>query len=200
MSEYGEIDDIHLIRDEETGKSRGFAFIKYEDSRSCTLAVDNLCGASVLGRSIRVDHVEKYRLPKKLQEQEAAEQQDNDDVNRFRSNKTDGDGKDLNDDKYSAGHAYKGMDFENKYSIHKGIDLFAPQPPPPLSLISAQQSCSNNSNDNRSSYEEKLRRKEERAKKRREKEERKRVRNKKRERKEEKKRRKLAKDSKLERN
>eukprot|EP00536_Pseudo-nitzschia_multiseries_P006063 jgi/Psemu1/168305/gw1.125.110.1 len=70
MSQYGEIEDVHLVREEDTGKSRGFAFLKYEDARSCVLAVDNLCGVSVLGRSLRVDHVERYRLPKKLQEQE----------------------------------------------------------------------------------------------------------------------------------
>lgn len=44
------------MRDKETGKSRGFAFLKYEDQRSTDLAVDNLSGASVLGRLLRVDH------------------------------------------------------------------------------------------------------------------------------------------------
>src|SRR3569832_159999 len=44
LSQYGEIEDLHLVRDETTGKSKGFAFAKYEDARSCVLAVDNLCG------------------------------------------------------------------------------------------------------------------------------------------------------------
>lgn len=47
---------MDLIRDKETGKSRGFAFLKYEDQRSTDLAVDNLTGATVLGRVLRVDH------------------------------------------------------------------------------------------------------------------------------------------------
>jgi RNA-binding motif protein, X-linked 2 len=47
LSQYGEIEDLHLVRDEETGQSRGFAFCKYEDARSCILAVDNLCGITV---------------------------------------------------------------------------------------------------------------------------------------------------------
>jgi RNA-binding motif protein, X-linked 2 len=47
LSQYGEIEDFHLVRDEETGKSKGFAFAKYEDSRSCILAVDNFCGIQV---------------------------------------------------------------------------------------------------------------------------------------------------------
>lgn len=44
------------MRDKETGKSKGFAFLKYEDQRSTDLAVDNLGGAAVLGRTLRVDH------------------------------------------------------------------------------------------------------------------------------------------------
>ena len=34
----------------------------YEDQRSTVLAVDNLNGAKVLGRTIKVEHVEDYRL------------------------------------------------------------------------------------------------------------------------------------------
>jgi len=42
-----QVEDINLVRDEDTGKSKGFAFLKYEDSRSCILAVDNLTGSKV---------------------------------------------------------------------------------------------------------------------------------------------------------
>jgi len=56
FSQYGEPVWIKLARDRETGKSRGFAWIKYEDQRSCDLAVDNLGGASIMDRIIRVDH------------------------------------------------------------------------------------------------------------------------------------------------
>lgn len=98
-----QIEDIHLARSEETGKSRGFAFVKYEDSRSCVLAVDNFVGVKVLGRPIRVDHVENYRLPKKLLEQEEQ--------------------KTAN---ISAGHAYNDSELANQYNIQNGQDLFAP--------------------------------------------------------------------------
>ena len=47
---------LKLARDKETGKSKGFAFLKYEDQRSTDLAVDNFSGATVLDRIIRVDH------------------------------------------------------------------------------------------------------------------------------------------------
>lgn len=44
---WGEIEDIHVVRDEETGKSKGFAFLKYENQRSTDLAVDNVNGIEV---------------------------------------------------------------------------------------------------------------------------------------------------------
>ncbi|OJJ48329.1 hypothetical protein ASPZODRAFT_61842 [Penicilliopsis zonata CBS 506.65] len=61
FSQYGEPVHVNLVRDKETGKSRGFAFLKYEDQRSTDLAVDNLGGATVLGRILRVDHVRYKR-------------------------------------------------------------------------------------------------------------------------------------------
>jgi RNA-binding motif protein, X-linked 2 len=47
LSQFGEIDDFNLVRDDDTGKSRGFGFCKYQDARSCVLAVDNFCGIEV---------------------------------------------------------------------------------------------------------------------------------------------------------
>ncbi|KAL3925885.1 MAG: hypothetical protein SGILL_000097 [Bacillariaceae sp.] len=162
LSQFGEIEDIHLVREEDTGKSRGFGFVKYEDARSCVLAVDNFVGTQVLGRSIRVDHVEHYRLPKKLQEQEEAQKK-----KQFAG----------------AGHAYEGKELENKYNVSKGVDLFAPASP---------GSDSRDDNNDEDDKESKQRRKEERKRKRQQKEERRRAKEKKTVRKEEKKRRKRA--------
>lgn len=61
---YGEVMDINMPRDKETGKTRGFAFVMYEDQRSTVLAVDNLNGAKVLEKTLRVDHVKDYKQPK----------------------------------------------------------------------------------------------------------------------------------------
>jgi RNA-binding motif protein, X-linked 2 len=36
----------------------------YEDQRSTILAVDNLNGATVLERTLRVDHVKNYKQPR----------------------------------------------------------------------------------------------------------------------------------------
>ncbi|GAA5869109.1 hypothetical protein JCM16303_000362 [Sporobolomyces ruberrimus] len=61
FSQYGEILDINLPRDKATGKPRGFCWIMYADQRSTILAVDNLNGATILGRMIRVDHTLNYK-------------------------------------------------------------------------------------------------------------------------------------------
>ncbi|CAE6461395.1 unnamed protein product [Rhizoctonia solani] len=78
FSQYGEVMDVNLPRDKTTGKQRGFGFLMYEDQRSTVLAVDNLNGAQVLGRTLRVDHVQNYKQPKVKGEdgemEEAAEQ------------------------------------------------------------------------------------------------------------------------------
>jgi len=100
MSQFGEVEDVNLVRDEATGDSKGFAFLKYEDARSCVLAVDNLCGTKVLERSLRVDHVENYRLPKHLQENEEQIHT-------------------------GAGHAYQDQELASDFNIQKGQDLFA---------------------------------------------------------------------------
>ena len=61
FSQFGEPVYINLVRDKESGKSKGFAFLKYEDQRSTDLAVDNLGGATVLGRVLKVDHTRYKR-------------------------------------------------------------------------------------------------------------------------------------------
>lgn len=55
------------MRDKESGKSKGFAFLKYEDQRSTDLAVDNLGGATIMGRVLKVDHT---RYKRKDEEEE----------------------------------------------------------------------------------------------------------------------------------
>ncbi|KAL4107584.1 hypothetical protein QTP88_017909 [Uroleucon formosanum] len=64
FSQYGEITNLNLVRDKDTGKQKGFCFVCYEDQRSTILAVDNFNGTRVLGRILRVDHVKNYKPPK----------------------------------------------------------------------------------------------------------------------------------------
>ncbi|EAQ90097.1 hypothetical protein CHGG_06716 [Chaetomium globosum CBS 148.51] len=61
FSQFGEPVFLKLARDKETGRSKGFGWLKYEDQRSTDLAVDNLGGAEIGGRMVRVDHA-RYKL------------------------------------------------------------------------------------------------------------------------------------------
>lgn len=72
FSQYGEPVHVNLVRDKETGKSKGFAFLKYEDQRSTDLAVDNLGGATVMGRVLRVDHTRYKRKEEEGEEDNVA--------------------------------------------------------------------------------------------------------------------------------
>ncbi|KAI0562263.1 RNA recognition motif [Gracilaria domingensis] len=63
LEQYGTVLHINLLRDANTSESKGYAFVRYADPRSCVLAVDNFTGFEIDGRSLRVDHVENYRMP-----------------------------------------------------------------------------------------------------------------------------------------
>ena len=55
FSQWGEISNINLVREKDTGKSKGFCFICYEDQRSTILAVDNFNGMGELGIIVHFD-------------------------------------------------------------------------------------------------------------------------------------------------
>lgn len=153
LSEYGEVDDFHLVRDEDTGKSKGFAFCKYEDARSCVIAVDNLSGVKVCGRSLRVDHVENYRLPKNLQDKEEELQQM------------------LMEKQSLQGHAYHGKELANDFSLQQGHDVFAKPPVKtneklPEELVIDQDSKVNKPEKEKKRKEKESRRKEKEGRKR----------------------------------
>lgn len=74
FSQFGDIVDVNLARDKTTGKSKGFAFVCFEDQRSTILAVDNMNGYELLKKPLRVDHVEKYKAPKQFDENEKDEE------------------------------------------------------------------------------------------------------------------------------
>lgn len=63
FEQYGIVVHVNLVRDADTGKSRGFAFLKYHNPRSAVLAVDNFTGVQLAGRTLRVDHAENYTVP-----------------------------------------------------------------------------------------------------------------------------------------
>lgn len=48
FAQYGKIIKINLVRDKDTQKSRGFAFLSYENPKSAILAVDNFDGIKAM--------------------------------------------------------------------------------------------------------------------------------------------------------
>ena len=104
FSQFGEIEDINLIRDANTGKSRGLCFIKFERFKSAWLTVDNFNETILLDRTLRVDH---YRM-------------------EFRRKKQH-EGKTLQEllKEVQPGHYYENKEVEGVQSIHEGIDVYA---------------------------------------------------------------------------
>ena len=51
---YGEVTSAKVIKDKETGRSRGFGFVEMSDDEAAKKAIQELDGASVDGRTIGV--------------------------------------------------------------------------------------------------------------------------------------------------
>ena len=54
-SQYGEITDSIVMRDRETGRSRGFGFVTYANAEDATSAVDQLNEQELDGRRVKVN-------------------------------------------------------------------------------------------------------------------------------------------------
>uniref|UniRef100_A0A3P8ZUY9 RRM domain-containing protein n=1 Tax=Esox lucius TaxID=8010 RepID=A0A3P8ZUY9_ESOLU len=59
FAKYGNIAKVDVIRDKETGRSRGFGFVKYDNAEDAKDALEGMNGKSVDGRTIRVDEAGK---------------------------------------------------------------------------------------------------------------------------------------------
>ena len=55
FSEYGEVTSAKVIMDRETNRSRGFAFVEMSDDEAAKKAIQELDGAMVDGRAIKVN-------------------------------------------------------------------------------------------------------------------------------------------------
>ncbi|GEQ69277.1 hypothetical protein JCM33374_g2948 [Metschnikowia sp. JCM 33374] len=62
FSQYGNPTHINLVKDRDS-KIKGFCYLKYEDQRSCVLAIDNFNGTLIYDKPLKVDHT-YYRLAK----------------------------------------------------------------------------------------------------------------------------------------
>ncbi|XP_072297426.1 cold inducible RNA binding protein a isoform X2 [Eucyclogobius newberryi] len=59
FGKYGTIEKVDVIRDRETGRSRGFGFVKYDNAEDAKDALDGMNGKTLDGRAIRVDEAGK---------------------------------------------------------------------------------------------------------------------------------------------
>src|SRR5687768_9805270 len=59
FSEFGEIVDVKLMIERETGRSRGFGFVELATSDAAKAAIEQMNGAVLDGRSLRVNEAEE---------------------------------------------------------------------------------------------------------------------------------------------
>lgn len=55
FEQYGEVSDAIVITDRDTGRSRGFGFVTFENTNDAQHAMDEMNGATLDGRMIKVD-------------------------------------------------------------------------------------------------------------------------------------------------
>ena len=54
FAEVGEVVDVNIIMDRETGRSKGFAFVEMAEEEAAQMAISQFNGAEVGGRTIKV--------------------------------------------------------------------------------------------------------------------------------------------------
>lgn len=55
FSAYGQVDRVQIVKDRETGQSRGFAFVEMQNNGDADKAMEALSGADLGGRTLTVN-------------------------------------------------------------------------------------------------------------------------------------------------
>ena len=55
FEEYGQVVSVKIVTDRETGRSKGFGFVEMSEEEAGREAVEELNGAEVMGRTIKVN-------------------------------------------------------------------------------------------------------------------------------------------------
>jgi RNA recognition motif-containing protein len=59
FGKFGEVTDVHLVTDRQTGQPRGFGFVTMGTSAAAQAAIAGMNGASLGGRELRVNEAEE---------------------------------------------------------------------------------------------------------------------------------------------
>ncbi len=61
FEEYGEVNSVKIISDKYSGRSKGFGFIEMPNDENAKKAIDELNGAEVKGRSLKVNQARERK-------------------------------------------------------------------------------------------------------------------------------------------
>jgi RNA recognition motif-containing protein len=61
FEDFGEVTDVHVATDRETGRSRGFAFVTMASAQQASDAISRMNGVMLDGRPLRVNEAEERR-------------------------------------------------------------------------------------------------------------------------------------------
>jgi len=61
FAQFGEVAEAKLVLDRETGRSRGFAFVTMATAEGAQKAIEQMNGADLDGRALRVNEAEERR-------------------------------------------------------------------------------------------------------------------------------------------
>jgi RNA recognition motif-containing protein len=59
FQQFGNVSDVHLVTDRETGRSRGFAFVTMGTTEEAAKAIEGMDGKTLDGRPLRVNEAEQ---------------------------------------------------------------------------------------------------------------------------------------------
>jgi RNA recognition motif-containing protein len=59
FSQFGEVTDVHVVSDRETGQSRGFGFVTMGSASEAAKAISEMNGALMDGRPLKVNEAEE---------------------------------------------------------------------------------------------------------------------------------------------
>lgn len=74
FSEYGKVSSVKLIKDRETGRSRGFGFVEMEEEEGAKAAIEALDNKEYHGRNLRVNEAKQREAGEQRPRQQFSKQ------------------------------------------------------------------------------------------------------------------------------